>query len=385
MTSDPSKDAAPDGKPVPTTSANEAQSHAPRKRLLIVSVVLGVVLALGAGLTLLALAVTNSDKLQAFSSARSDLIATQTVTTEVLEEAGALEPELLSDLEGKLEHIEELLSEEPPSSISFGIDDRVAALLEGISGVDDPIASLEGALEARSQYESQLSDAEEELAEAHELLESTSGEVLDDEIHDQLSEHIATMEEVLEKSPDDTSGESFAALTPELESTAEDVRASRDEVSESHEGWVQAEKERKEAEREREEAERKAEEEAAQKDPANYDSPSERDWALVERDPDSHEGEKYLLYGYVTQADAATGDISIRVDTSPVQKYRWYDYDVNTFVVAGSEGVFSDVVQGDHVRILAEVTGSFTYSTTIGGSATAVMIAAYDIEVIGQL
>lgn len=137
--------------------------------------------------------------------------------------------------------------------------------------------------------------------------------------------------------------------------------------------------------KEREEEERKAEEEAAQIDPANYESPSERDWALVERDPDSFEGEKYRLYGHVTQADAATGNISIRVDTSPTQKYRWFDYDVNTFLMAGREDVFSDVVQGDHVKMLVEVRGAFRYDTAIGGSATAVMAAAYDVEVIGEL
>lgn len=322
--------------------------------------------------------VTNSDKLDDFRDARADLMATQAAATELLEETDSLEPEIFAELQGKLGEIEELLAEDAPSAISFGIDERIASLFDGIRSVDDPTASLEEAIEHRSLYETQLSEAQEELAEAEELLESTSGEVVDDDVHDQMSGHIEVLKETLEAEPDETSGESFGALTTELATAVDDTSESRGDVSDSHDAWVQAEKER-------EEEERKAEEEAAQIDPANYESPSERDWALVERDPDSFEGEKYRLYGHVTQADAATGNISIRVDTSPTQKYRRFDYDVNTYVIAGREEVFSDVVKGDHVKMLVEVGGALTYDTTIGGSATAVMVAAYDVEVIGQL
>ncbi|TLP71958.1 hypothetical protein [Nesterenkonia sphaerica] len=381
----PSEHTAPGETSDPVARENENKPGGRRRRLIITAFALGIILVLGIGTGLVALAASNSEKLKNFKNARADLVAVHTSAAELLQEADTLEPETLTDLESHLENVEELLAEDAPGSISFGVEDRIAAISESIGGVDEITSSLHTALEHRSQYETQVSEAQSELAEAEELLESTSDKVLDAELHDELADNIDTWKETIEKAPDETSGESFETLTSELVVAADEVAKIRDEVSASHEDWVQAEKEREEAEKAREEEERQAQEEAAQMDPANYESPSERDWALVERDPDSHKGEKYRLYGYVTQADAATGNFTIRVETSPTQKYRWIDYEVNTMVIAGREGVFSDVVQGDHVRMLVEVEGALTYDTAIGGSATAVLVTAYDIKVIGQL
>jgi Tfp pilus assembly protein PilN len=385
VNSEPSRDAEPRATSGPAAPGKENKPRVSGRRLLITTFALGIVLVLGFGVGLVVLAVTNSDKLKNFNDARADLVTVQAATTDLLHEADTLEPDTLTDLEAQLENIEMLLAEESPGSVTLGLDDRIAAISDGIRGVEDLTASLETAIEHRSQYESQLSEAEGDLAEAEELLESTSGKVLDADLHDELANNIDTLKETVERAPDATSGESFETLTTELVAAADEVSRLGDEVSDTHEDWLQAEKEREEAEREREEAERQAEEEAAQMDPATYESPSERDWALVERDPDSHTGEKYMLYGYVTQADAATGNFTIRVETSPTQKYRWYDYDVNTVVFAGDEDVFSNVVQGDHVKMLVEVNGALTYDTVIGGSLTAVSVTAYDMKVLGQL
>ncbi|WP_146339292.1 hypothetical protein [Nesterenkonia sp. NBAIMH1] len=243
--------------------------------------------------------------------------------------------------------------------------------------MDVPTVSLEEAVAKRESYEAQAEDAQDELAEAEETLESTSGEVSDDDVHVELSARIEELNEALNTEPDDTNGESFEALTLEVSGAVDEVLEALESVSESHDAWTQAERERKEAERQ-------AEEEEAQTDPANYGSPSDREWALVERDPDSYMGEKYVLYGHVTQADAATGNISIRVNTGPAREYRRYNYDVNTVVVTGRDDVFSDVVKDDHVKMLVEVGGAFRYDTAIGGSTTAVMATAFDVEVIGQ-
>lgn len=358
-----------------------------RRRLIIGGVAVGVVLALVAGV-LVTLTNANRDHLADFESAREDLVTAQTSAAELLDEAGSLEPDIAANLQGQLDRVEGMLAEEPPALMSFSIEDRTADHVDSMEGLAEPSAVLEEAVEQRTQYESTLSEGEESLSNAEETLESTVDQVVDEEVHGQLSEDIGALSTALNTEPDETSGESFATVASEIADTSDTASERVDEVSDSHDAWVTAEEERKEEERraeeERQEEERRAQEEAEQTDPANYASLSERDWALVERDPDSHQGEKYRLYGYVTQADAATGDVTIRVNTSPVQQGRRFYYDVNTMVVSGRDGVFSDVVRDDHVKMLVEVEGALTYDTMIGGSATAVVVAAYDVEVIGQ-
>lgn len=122
--------------------------------------------------------------------------------------------------------------------------------------------------------------------------------------------------------------------------------------------------------------------EAALRDPATYSSISRRDWQLIEKDPDSHAGEKYIVYGHVTQADAATGTELFRADTGGA-KADWYDYEVNTIVSADADLV-SGVVTDDMVRLYVTIIGSFSYDTQIGGSTTAVAVSAGIIEVTGS-
>lgn len=360
---------------VPDDSTKSRQPSR-RRRLIIGGVAVGVVLALIAGV-LVTLTNANRDHLADFESAREDLVTAQTSAAELLDEAGSLEPDIAANLQGQLDRVEGMLAEEPPALMSFSIEDRTANHVDSMEGLAEPSAVLEEAVEHRTQYESTLSEGEESLSDAEETLESTVDQVVDEEVHGQLSEDIGALSTALNTEPDEVSGESFATVASEIADASDAASERRDEVSDSHDAWVTAEEGRKEEER-------RAQEEAEQTDPANYASLSERDWALVERDPDSHQGEKYRLYGYVTQADAATGDVTIRVNTSPVQQGRRFYYDVNTMVFSGRDGVFSDVVRDDHVKMLVEVEGALSYDTMIGGSATAVTVAAYDVEVIGQ-
>lgn len=159
---------------------------------------------------------------------------------------------------------------------------------------------------------------------------------------------------------------------------------------------AQAEREKREAEREAEEqrkaeedARRQAEEEARQAeeearkaalaDPATYATISSRDWKLLERDPDSHAGDLYIIHGYVTQSDSNMAP-AFRADTDGSKREAWYEYDINTIVLPG-EGVDAQVVADDMVTLYVEVTGAFTYDTTIGGTATAVMVTAHIVDI----
>jgi hypothetical protein len=117
------------------------------------------------------------------------------------------------------------------------------------------------------------------------------------------------------------------------------------------------------------------------RDLSQYAEISERDWKLVERDPDSHISEQYIVYGRVTQADAATGDF-FRVDTSGVYQESEYDYEVNT-MVAPMPDEDAEVVSGDIVKMYITVSGSYSYDTAIGGTAQAVLGIVADVEILG--
>ena len=90
---------------------------------------------------------------------------------------------------------------------------------------------------------------------------------------------------------------------------------------------------------------------------------------------------QYIVYGRVTQADAATGDF-FRVDTSGVYQESEYDYEVNT-MVAPMPDEDAEVVSGDIVKMYITVSGSYSYDTAIGGTAQAVLGIVADVEILG--
>lgn len=99
---------------------------------------------------------------------------------------------------------------------------------------------------------------------------------------------------------------------------------------------------------------------------ASYQAVSSRDWQLVAKNPDSHKGELYVIYGRVVQADAAMGSFQIRANTDG-QQVETYDFDINTIATAGLAS-FKEIVEGDLVTMWVSVTGSYSYDTTMGGA-----------------
>jgi len=96
-------------------------------------------------------------------------------------------------------------------------------------------------------------------------------------------------------------------------------------------------------------------------------------WAQIIKNPDAYVGTRAILYGKVVQFDVNTGSCAFRMNTGPAQTRYSFDYNQNTYVEAGANDckLLGPIVQDDHLRIWVTVTGSRTYSTTIGGSATA--------------
>ncbi|TJZ76990.1 DUF2510 domain-containing protein [Rhodococcus oryzae] len=123
--------------------------------------------------------------------------------------------------------------------------------------------------------------------------------------------------------------------------------------------------------------------EAAKKDPATYEQLSERDFALIAKNPGSATGRKVVVYGRVTQFDAATGTTQFLARTAPIAGDK-YDYDQNTFVVGDTAALIANVVEDDLVTMYTEVLGSYTYDTQAGGSTTVPKLQVNIIEVTGS-
>lgn len=109
-----------------------------------------------------------------------------------------------------------------------------------------------------------------------------------------------------------------------------------------------------------------------------------RDWQLIVKDPDAHEGERIIVYGRVTQFDAATGSDTFRASVDSVDHPgNAYAFDTNT-VLSGSAPALKDVVIDDLFRAEVTVAGSMSYGTQIGGSTTVPMLTVDTIKVIGR-
>lgn len=119
------------------------------------------------------------------------------------------------------------------------------------------------------------------------------------------------------------------------------------------------------------------------KNPASYASISPRKFSLVAKNPDDYKGKRYLIYGVVSQFDAATGKGSFLANTgSRAYVEDWYNYDQNS-MVNGDEGLLKNVVEDDIVKLYVTVDGSFSYDTQIGGNTTVPAFTVHKIKVIG--
>jgi len=101
-------------------------------------------------------------------------------------------------------------------------------------------------------------------------------------------------------------------------------------------------------------------------DPSTYQSLSPRDYALLVKDPDSNKGRKIIVYGVVTQFDAATRKSELRANTGAQPG----DYAENTMIEAHDPSLLANVVRGDAVTMWCQVEGAETYKTQNGGQRT---------------
>jgi hypothetical protein len=114
---------------------------------------------------------------------------------------------------------------------------------------------------------------------------------------------------------------------------------------------------------------------------------SARQWKLIAKSPDSHIGEHLIIYGTVTQFDAATGTDTFRANVDGIKhrpSYGFVDYPTNV-ILTGDESALSDLVEDDLFTARVTVTGSLTYDTTIGGSTTVPQLQIASLSVTGSV
>ncbi|MBD1543912.1 hypothetical protein G9E11_17045 [Arthrobacter sp. IA7] len=113
---------------------------------------------------------------------------------------------------------------------------------------------------------------------------------------------------------------------------------------------------------------------------------TQRELALLVKNPYSYKGKIIVLYATITQFDSATGPCTFRADIAHAkQKERW-DYDDNS-VFTGGDGVsdcpdLGGFVDGDVVQITATSLGSISYDTQIGGRTT---VPSFHVEKIAAV
>ncbi len=108
-----------------------------------------------------------------------------------------------------------------------------------------------------------------------------------------------------------------------------------------------------------------------------------RDFALLAKDPDSHAGRVFRVFGEVTQFDAATGDDQFLARSGAKKsavEYGYTDYEQNT-LFTGDRAMLKDIVEGDVFAAVVEVEGSESYETQIGGNTTVPKFRVLRIEV----
>ena len=110
---------------------------------------------------------------------------------------------------------------------------------------------------------------------------------------------------------------------------------------------------------------------------------TKRGWAKIVKNPDRYAGERYIIYGQVTQFDSATGEEGFRADTAHANTMSYGFFEGKNTVRSGAARRLDNLVEGDVFRASVEVIGSSDYDTQIGGETSAPHLKVLSIKVIG--
>jgi hypothetical protein len=112
----------------------------------------------------------------------------------------------------------------------------------------------------------------------------------------------------------------------------------------------------------------------------------ERTLALIAKDPAAYEATNAIVYGKITQYDSFTGRCSMRLNLGHTVMENSYEYEHNTLAFSGDGDaicpVLDPLVQDDIVKLWVTVSGAYSYETTIGGTATAILVEVWQAELM---
>jgi hypothetical protein len=100
-----------------------------------------------------------------------------------------------------------------------------------------------------------------------------------------------------------------------------------------------------------------------------YTALNARDWALVIKAPDAYIGKPLVVWGCISQFDAATGTDSFRAQASNAKQAYWYSGATNAKFI-GEKGLLAPFVKGDVIVMDLVILGSYSYDTQAGGNTT---------------
>ena len=91
---------------------------------------------------------------------------------------------------------------------------------------------------------------------------------------------------------------------------------------------------------------------------ATYTELSDRDFQLLIKDPDAAAGQKHVIYGEVTQLDAATGNRGMRIDAMATPPTETYVIGDNAVVSVDDPTILQPIVSGDRLKLFVTVKGA---------------------------
>jgi hypothetical protein len=109
---------------------------------------------------------------------------------------------------------------------------------------------------------------------------------------------------------------------------------------------------------------------------------SKRRWAKIVKKPESYKGDRYIIYGQVTQFDSATGDENFLADTAHRNTMSYGFFDGDNALLTGSAEQLDDLVEDDVFRASVTVLGKIDYDTQIGGNTTVPLLKVNSLKVI---
>jgi len=99
--------------------------------------------------------------------------------------------------------------------------------------------------------------------------------------------------------------------------------------------------------------------------------------------PESYKGDRYIIYGQVTQFDSATGDDTFLADSAHRNTMSYGFFDGDNALLTGSTKQLDDLVEDDVFRASVTVLGKIDYDTQTGGNTTVPLLEINSLKVIG--